>query len=198
MRWKQQAVIWRALGVLLCFALTACGSISQVSAEPDLWDRLADGGYILLMPHTSAPLAQAIPPELATEQCAKRDHLSDQGRSEAQQLAEKFRKHAVSVGRVLTSHDCRCIETAAIVFGEAEPWSVIDDVRNDDAAMARDKSVALREAISRWASSENLALILHQGNIEAALGVNTVPAQVLIIEPLGDNGFRLLGRMSAD
>ena len=198
LRGKHRVTIWRALGVLACSALTACASASEAGAEPDLWYRLAQGGYVLLMPHASAPSTQAIPPELEVEQCARQDHLSEQGRSEARQLGKKLRNHSVSVGRVLTSHDCRCIETAAIVFGQAEPWSVIDDVRTDNAPVARDKSIALREAISRWASTDNLALVSHQSNIEAALGVIPNSAQVLVIEPLGDAGFRLLGAVTTD
>lgn len=193
-----RVAIWRALSALACFALTACTSTSGAEAEPDLWNRLAQGGYVLLMPHASAPSAQTTPPQLATDQCAKQDHLSGRGRSEAQQLEEKLRSHMVPVGRVLTSHDCRSIETAAIVFGQAEPWSVIDDTRNDDAEMLKHKSIALREAISRWTSSANLALVSHQNNIEAALGVTTRPAHVLVIEPLGDAGFRLLGSLPAE
>ena len=109
-----------------------------------------------------------------------------------------MRNHSVSVARVLTSHDCRCIETAAIVFGQAEPWSVIDDVRADNAPLAIDKNIALREAISRWTSSDNLVLVSHQSNIETALGVIPKSAQVLVIEPLGDAGFRLLGTLPSD
>jgi phosphohistidine phosphatase SixA len=195
---KHRVKIWRALGALACSGLTACAPASEAGAQPDLWDRLAQGGYVLLLPHASAPSAQALPPQVATDQCARQDHLSEQGRSEAQQLGEKLRNHSVSVGRVMTSHDCRCIETAAIVFGKAEPWSVIDHVRDDNAPITRDKSIALREAISRWASSDNLALVSHQGNIEAALGVITNSAQVLVIEPLGDAGFRLLGSLPSD
>ncbi|NIO39186.1 MAG: histidine phosphatase family protein, partial [Burkholderiales bacterium] len=50
--------------------------------------------------------------------------MSDKGREEAEQLKEALRGYSVVVGRVLTSHDCRSIETAAIVFEQAEPWSI--------------------------------------------------------------------------
>ena len=198
LRGKHRVKIWHALAALVCSGLTACASASEAGTESDLWDQLAQGGYVLLIPHASAPSAQAMPPELEVEQCARQDHLSEQGRSEARQLGETLRNHSVSVGRVLTSHDCRCIETAAIVFGQAEPWSVIDDVRDDNAPIARDNSTALREAVSRWTSSDNLALVSHQSNIEAALGVITKSAQVLVIEPLGDAGFRLLGTLPTE
>lgn len=188
----------QALSALACFALMGCASAPETGTEPGPLDRLAEGGYVLLMPHASAPVPRAMPPELAADRCAGQVHLSEQERSNARQLAETLRKHAVSVGRALTSHDCRSIETAAIVFGQAEPWSIIDDTRNDGAAMLRDKSIALREAISRWTSHENLALVSHQNNIEAALGVTTRPAQILVIEPLGDCGFRLLGSLPPD
>lgn len=188
----------RAIVVLACIALTACTTGLQADARPDLWDRLAQGGYVLLMTHSSAPSAQVVPADLEVNLCADQNHLTEAGRSEARQLGAQLRSRAVPVGRVLTSHDCRCIETAATAFGRAEPWSVIDDTRNDDEAMVKGKSIALREAISRWESSDNLALVSHQSNIEAALGVITKSAQVLVIEPLGDAGFRLLGSLPSD
>ena len=47
-------------------------------------------------------------------------------------------------------------------------------------------------------SSDNLVLVSHQSNIETALGVIPKSAQVLVIEPLGDAGFRLLGTLPSD
>lgn len=186
-------MLLRAISALACAALTACVSTSHTRAEPGLLGRLAQGGYVLLMPHAGAPSTQADAPELETDRCAGQNHLSEQEQIRARRQAEKLRKHAVSVGRVLTSHDCRCIATAAIVFGQAEPWSIIDETRNN--ALSSDKNIALREAISRWTSRANLALVSHQSNINAALGLTARPAEILIIEPLGDSGFRLLGTL---
>jgi len=183
---------------MACVAFVACTSLASVESTDGLWDKLGQGGYILLMPHASAQQAVPSQPELGLERCTDPDHLSSQGRREAQWLKDQLRHHAVSVGRVLTGHDCRCVETAGAVFEIAEPWSVIDDARDEDAETARANSIALREAISCWTSDDNLAIVTHRENIREALGVDAQPAELLIVEPLGDGGFRLLGRLRPD
>jgi phosphohistidine phosphatase SixA len=179
-------------------AFTACSFASPLKAEQPLWGTLARGGYVLLMPHASAVPADTSPTNLEVDQCRNLDLLTRRGRYQAQRLKDALRRHAITVGRVLTSHDCRCIETASAVFGQAEPWSIIDDTRNDDTPTVSNKRIALREALSRWQSNENLALVSHQTSIRAALDVKTQPAEVLVIEPLGDAGFRLVGRLRFD
>ncbi len=109
-----------------------------------------------------------------------------------------MRRHNVSVGRVLTSHDCRCIETAGILFGQAQPWSIVDDSRRADPELADGKRVALREAVSRWDSDDNLSIVTHQATIREAFGIDMAPAELLLIEPLGDAGFRVVGRLSPE
>ena len=190
----QPVTDWRKLVAPACLALTACTSFAQSSPDEALWNRLAQGGYVLLIAHAST--RPAVPPQaaLAPERCGSQDHLSNQGRREARRLKDQLRRHGVPVGRVLTSHDCRCIQTAGAIFQQAEPWSIIDEPRGD-AETVRIRTVALREAISRWASDDNLALVTHPENIREALGVVTRPAELLVIEPLGDAGFRLLGRL---
>ena len=82
------------------------------------------------------------------------------------------------------------------MFGRAEPWSIIDDAVSDDASRGAEKSAALREAVGRWSSNENLVLISHQSNFQQAFGAHPDEAQLLVIEPLGDDGYRLLGRLN--
>lgn len=188
---------WRMFGATACLGLTACAAISQPSADQQLWDRLTQGGYVILMPHANALVEAPSRPSSAPEQCRNQRYLSSRGQRQAQWLRDGLQGHAVSVGRVLSSHDCRCIETAGAVFGQAEPWSIIDDTLDGDAEMVRQRSIALREAISRWTSGSNLAMVSHQAMIRKALGIATRPAEALVIEPLGDAGFRLVGRLQS-
>ena len=178
--------------------LLSFSTATQAETDTDLWARLEAGGYVLLLQHASALPATQRANGLRPEDCGQHDELSDQGLIEASRLRDTLQQHHVSVGRVLTSRDCRCIQTAGIVFGRAEPWSIIDDAVNDDASRSAEKSAALREAIRRWSSNENLVLISHQSNIQQAFGAHHDGAQLLVIEPLGDDGFRLLGGLRFD
>jgi len=153
---------------------------------------------VLILPHAgeagparSAPLADP-------GGCATKDHLSGDKKRKLQILKNEMRGRDVSMGRVLTSHDCRCIETAGILFGHAHPWSVIDNDRETAAELVDQRRAALTEAVSRWDSDGNLAIVTHQTTISEAFGINMAPAELLLIEPLGDEGFRVVGRLSPD
>ncbi|MGD2140466.1 MAG: hypothetical protein PVH25_08730 [Burkholderiales bacterium] len=182
------------LSLLICIWLTACSGASRAGTQQGLWEAVSRGGYVLIMPHASAAQSGQ-PPAVVSGSCAGKDALSQRGRVEAQQLRQALLRHAVSAGRVLTSFDCRCIETAGIVFGRAEPWSIIDAPLDNGKDTADDSRIALREAVSRWKSDENLALVSHQDTIRRAIGVDLHPAEVLVIEPRADAGFRLIGRL---
>ena len=178
--------------------LPAFATAAQGSTDSNLWEKLQAGGYVLLLRHASAPPATQQSPGPSRVDCGGHDSLSGEGQLEARRLKEELQRHDVSIGRVLTSHDCRCIQTAGIVFGLAEPWSIIDDVMNDDTTTGAAKNAALREAVSRWSSMQNLVLISHQSNFQQAFAAYPVRAQLLVIEPLGDEGFRLLGGLHFD
>lgn len=160
--------------------------------------KLETGGYVLLMEHASASPANQSPPSFPAVDCNRLHVLSEQGQLDARQVKEYFLRHGITVGRVLSSHDCRCIETAGIAFGYAQPWSIIDDVASDDTSSAIEKRTALREAIRRWSSRQNLVLISHKSNFLQAIGTYPAGSQVLVMEPLGDSGFRELGRLNID
>jgi len=197
---QRLAVIIRQLllGLACMHLLFSCSTATQAETDTDLWARLEAGGYVLLLQHASALPATQRANDLRPEECGQQDELSDQGLLEASRLRDTLQRHHVSVGRVLTSRDCRCVQTAGIVFGRAEPWSIIDDADNDTASRVEEKSAALREAVRRWWSTENLVLISHRSSYQNAFGVHAGRAQLLVFEPLGDDGYRLLGRLNTD
>jgi len=197
---QRLAVIIRQLllGLTCMHLLFSCSTATQAETDTDLWARLEAGGYVLLLQHASALPATQRANDLRPEECGQQDELSDQGLLEASRLRDTLQRHHVSVGRVLTSRDCRCVQTAGIVFGRAEPWSIIDDADNDTASRVEEKSAALREAVRRWWSTENLVLISHRSSYQNAFGVHAGRAQLLVFEPLGDDGYRLLGRLNTD
>ncbi len=192
-------IVKRLLLRLACLhLLLSYSTVAQAENDADLWARLEAGGYVLLLQHVSALPERRRGNGLGPEACGQQDELSDRGLLEASRIRDTLQRHHVSVGRVLTSRDCRCIQTAGIVFGLAEPWSIIDDADNNTAPRVEEKSTALREAVRRWWSNENLVLISHRSTYQNAFGVHAGQAQLLVFEPLGDDGYRLLGRLNTD
>lgn len=153
---------------------------------------------MLILPHAGPSGRAPSEAEAGSDGCATQNDLSDDDKLKLQNLKNEMRSHDVSIGRVLASHDCRCIETAGILFGETQPWSIVDDSRQSDLKLADQRRAALLEAVSRWDSDDNLAVITHRTTIREAFGIDMAPAELLLIEPLGDEGFRVIGRLGPD
>lgn len=151
---------------------------------------------MLILAHADETKAARDHPVLAPDDCTTREHLSRAGKQVLARLNNRIRGSNVTVGRVLTSHDCRCVETAGILFARAQPWSIIDDSGQLDTDLARQRRAALIEAASRWTSEDNLALVTHRTVIRETFDISLAPAELLLIEPLGDEGFRVIGRLS--
>lgn len=182
---------------MLCFyLLSGCGSMAVADPAAGLWSRLAQGGYVLIISHAEGAKTTSGRTHLAQDGCATPGYLSAAGTQVLGNLKNTLLSRKVAVGRVLTSNDCRCVETAGLLFGRAQPWSIIDTTEQLDAQLRVQTRAALIEAVSRWDSDDNLALVTHRVVIRDTFGVDATPAQLLVIEPLGGQGFRIVGNLS--
>jgi phosphohistidine phosphatase SixA len=186
------SVLGKAL-VATCLALVAAAAVADDAA---LWDRLALGGQVIMIRHSPTVPGVYDPPGFTLDDCASQRGLSVAGREHAMRLGAAFRERNVPVGRVLSSRFCRCIDTAALAFGALEPWEMLDNTGYDDAAVREEKREAVREAASRWRAPGNLVLVSHGFNIIAATGISPAQGEMVILEPLGDDGFRVAGRLT--
>ena len=187
--------------VMVCL-IAICGCVSPTAPRSDdrIWSRLKAGGYVIVIAHedsghdTEVAHAAALSPA----RCEPMSSLSQTGFDRAMRLGEQLRRHGVIIERVLTSRDCRCIATAGAAFDQAQPWSIIDDLRGVPAPLREQRRIALREAVSRWSGPDNLALVSHAENIDQAFGAAPRPGQLLVVEPRGAQGSRVLGIVEAN
>lgn len=182
---------------LLVFAFVATAHAAQAN-DAALWDKLKQGGYVILMRHARTVPGTLDPSGFTLENCASQRNLSAEGRAQAKRLGEAFHNHAVPIGRVLSSRFCRCIDSAALAFGSVELWEMLDNTGYDGQALRETKRAAVREAASRWRSEKNLLLVTHGFNIDAATGIMPAQGEMVIVQPLGDAGLRVAGRLTVD
>lgn len=187
------ASVAKRLILAICAALIA--STASADEASSLWSKLADGGMVILLRHSPTVPGFYDPPGFSLDDCGSQRLLSDAGRQHAKRLGAALREHGVPVGRVLSSRFCRCIDTAALAFGTVEPWEMLDNTGYDNDAVREEKRAALREAASRWHSAGNLVLVTHGFNIREASGVTPAQGEMVILEPLGDEGFRVAGTL---
>jgi phosphohistidine phosphatase SixA len=183
----------RASVALALLALACLLRPAPVAADDALWSLLARGGQVVMVRHATAP-GTGDPPSFRIEDCSTQRNLSDEGRDEARRLGAAFRARGVAVGRVLSSRWCRCLETARLAFGGAEPWPALDSLyRDPDQEAARTREV--RALVTRPFAGGNLVLVTHSFNIRALTGLSPASGEAVVLTPLGDGTFRVAGRV---
>ena len=187
MRWTMAPFL--AFFLVLLGLPDAAGANQQV-----LWDLLKEGGQVAVIRHASTVPGFGDPPGFRVDDCATQRNLSEAGREESRRIGSAFRVRGVPVEKVLSSRWCRCLDTARLAFGTAEPWAALDSFF-DDRSREPEQTRQVRELIGKRPLSGNLVLVTHQVNITALTGIFPGQGEMVILTPLGDGKFRVAGRL---
>src|SRR5437899_5938444 len=179
--------------VCACAALALVAGVAPAAADA-LWTLLRSGGQVILLRHAATDRSFADPPGFRLDDCSTQRNLIEEGREQARRLGEVLRARAVPIGRVLSSQWCRCLETARLAFGRAEPWPPLNAAPRDaerGAARARE----LRALLATPPAGGNLVLVTHGFNIRDATGDMPVEGGLVVFTPLGGDRFTVAGRL---
>jgi broad specificity phosphatase PhoE len=179
----------------IALALLSVLLASPAVADASLWSKLQEGGRVALIRHGDAPGGVGDPPGFRLEECATQRNLSDAGRDEARRVGAAFRSRGVSVGRVLSSRWCRCLETARLAFGRAEPWEPLDSVF-EDRGREPERTRAVRGLVGARPADGNLVLVTHGANIRALTGLSPAQGEFLVLSAEPGGRFRVAGRLA--
>jgi broad specificity phosphatase PhoE len=193
-------MVVRAVGLLI-LGLTLGGlwrgGHALAPESEALWSLLQTGGQVVVMRHASTERGIGDPPGFQLDDCRTQRNLSSAGREEARRLSKAFKTRRIPIGQVRSSRWCRCLETAQLAFGSAEPWSPLDSFFND-RSRADKQTQAVRELIAHPPSAGNVILVTHQVNISALTGLFPAPGELIVLTPLGNADFRIAGRLQPD
>ncbi len=179
----------RAFVLVVAFAL-AFG----VRADEALWALLKKGGQVVMIRHATTVPGTGDPPGFDIDDCATQRNLSDAGREEARRIGEAFIRRGVPVARVLSSRWCRCLETASIAFGGAEPSEALGNLYTHPER--RDMQLAaFRKIVANPLRRANLVLVTHGETINTFVGVRPGQGEVVVATPQGGGELRVAGRM---
>lgn len=181
-------------------------SLSLLAAQPAwtaedagdevTWRRLKEGGNIILMRHALTDEGISDPPNFALGDCSTQRNLSGTGRDDARAVGAAFRSREIPLGPVLSSRWCRCVDTAKLAFGRAEPAPMLDSMF-EEAAPARARKIAqVMSYITAYKQPGNLVLVTHDGNIRAMTGESVAAGAMLIVTP-GKSGLEIVARLKA-
>lgn len=175
------------------FAILCAVAAPRAAAdEAGAWAALASGGHVLVLRHAATEPGAGDPAGFRLDDCSTQRNLSPDGRRQARAWSERVAARGVAIGAVLSSRWCRCLETARLAFGAAEPWPALDSFFGDAASEpARTQDVLDR--IRAWRGTGTLVLVTHQLNVTAAAGAPLAMGDAIVL----DRDARIVGRIAA-
>ena len=158
---------------------------------------LRAGGYILYFRHTATDFGENDAQMTSYENCATQRNLTDAGRADARAIGAALRELGIPVTRVLASPYCRTLETGRLIFGRAEPSLA---VRGGPVEADAQRYAELRTLLSTPVlRGTNIAIASHGNPYRAvAGGPYLAEGEAAVIEPRGNEGFRVVARITRD
>jgi phosphohistidine phosphatase SixA len=189
---RMAAILARAVLSLALLLVTG-----PARADEALWAALAEGGHVALMRHALAP-GTGDPESFRLDDCSTQRNLDQTGREQARRTGKTFRERGVSVGRVLSSQWCRCLETAELLaLGEVEPFPPLNSFFGD-RAQAPDQTEAVRAFLADAdAEGPSLVMVTHQVNITALTGIFPRSGEIVVLRLGGPDIFETIGAIAA-
>src|SRR3546814_6302070 len=168
--------------VLLCSVGRPAGA---AETEEALWAALKQGGHVAIMRHATAP-GFGDPEGFRLNDCSTQRNLSDAGRAQARRIGDAIRAHGVTIGRVLSSRWCRCLETAALLgLGPVEAYPPLDSLHGRQER-SKEQTAELRRLIAAHVSGPSLLLVTHPAHIAALPETYPRPGEIVVLRASTD------------
>jgi len=188
----------------ILFAVPRAAPAETRSSSPDpahalegaaLVKALRAGGFTLYFRHTATDFSQNDAAMKGYDECALQRNLSEEGRRQARAVGEWVRRLSLPVGEVIASPFCRTMETGRLMFGRAEPSTVVRGYEGTSSANADyTKLVAL--LASPPAKVGTLRMITTHGNPFRAIAgpPHLQEGEAAVLKPLGQS-FAVVARI---
>lgn len=173
-----------SVGMLaLLLFLSGC-AVNQTQSPSELVSELRQGGYVIFFRHGSTDHSQKDIDKKNLANCETQRRLDDKGRQQAKLIGDGFRKKGIPVGDAITSHYCRCINTAKIAFGKATPSMEITSIQGVTLAVRQQRISNLRKLLNTPPKpGTNTVLVAHQWMFKDAAGHQLSEGEAAIFKP---------------
>ena len=91
----------------------------KADSNKDLLKQLTEGGKLIFIRHAYAP-GSGDPNNFNLNDCSTQRNLSNEGKNQAKNIGEFFRKNKIKIKKVISSEWCRCKDTSSLAFGSFE------------------------------------------------------------------------------
>jgi phosphohistidine phosphatase SixA len=155
--------------------------------------RLRAGGVAVLLRHATTDPGIGDLPGFDLGACSTKRNPSADGRAQAQRIGVWFKAHRLQPAAVRSSAWCRCVDTAALAFGQVEPWPALNSFFGEASARERQSS-ALATALGKIGPQRFEVWVTHQVNMTALTTEFADMGEGCVIEGTVPAGVRVVGR----
>lgn len=174
-------------------AVILCAPSVSGAQTGSVWDALREPGAVLVVRHSYAPGAFD-PPGARLDDCATQRNLDEGGRAQAARIGEAFRRNAITVGKVLSSPRCRCMDTARLAFGRAESWDVLQGALNDPD-LRRRRLAETKKAVDAHRDGAPLVLVTHGSVVSDLTGLDIKMGAFVVLRRAPDGTRTVAGQL---
>ena len=134
------------------------------------------------------------PPTARLDDCSTQRNLDESGRAQARRVGEAFRQHGITVGAVLSSPRCRCLDTGRLAFGRAEAWNALQGALND-TALRRRLVDEVRQKIAEHRDGPPLVLVTHGSVVTDLTGLDIRMGAFVVLHRSPDGPHTVVGQL---
>ena len=166
------------------------------AADDEVTRLLREGGAVIAFRHALAP-GTFDPPGFTPGVCSTQRNLSEEGRAQARRIGDWFRQRGLKPARVRSSPWCRCLDTATLAFGTAEPWAALGSPHGTAETTNAESLQALQQAV-KAASAERPrfeAWVTHQFVLNRLVETSTTSGEGLVLRADASGTPKLLARL---
>jgi broad specificity phosphatase PhoE len=183
--------------IVCSIVIAAWGSAVSLAQSTDpIWDALRTPGSVVVLRHSYAP-GGFDPPDARLDDCTTQRNLDESGRAQARRIGEAFRQNGITVGPVLSSPRCRCLDTGRLAFGQAESWDPLQGALND-AERRRRQVDEIRKTIEARHAGPPLVLVTHGSVITDLTGLNVRMGAFVVLRREPDGRHTVVGQLYVD
>ncbi|WP_455218998.1 histidine phosphatase family protein [Kaarinaea lacus] len=185
------------LGIYLLL-LGACATQQKNHIDPVV-EKLQQGGYVIFFRHAATDHSQKDIDKKNLENCETQRRLDEKGRQQSKDIGDGFKALSIPVGEVITSHYCRCINTAKIAFGKATPTMDITSIQDVTPEVRQERIANLRKMLATLPEpGTNTILVAHKWMFKDASGHLLEEGEAAIFQPQAHNTAHFIRRVKPE
>jgi phosphohistidine phosphatase SixA len=171
----------------------AMWAVAAAQITDAVWEALRTPGSVVVLRHSYAP-GTFDPPDARLDDCSTQRNLDDRGRAQARRIGEAFRGNGIAVGTVLSSPRCRCLDTARLAFGQAQPWDPLQGALRDEERRRREVA-EIKKAIAAHGDGPPLVLVTHGSVVQDLTGLNVPMGAFVVLRRTAAGNHTVAGQL---